>query len=1132
MCGALWKSVGEKPQGTGSEALRQFLVQTTPPRRTVLILGGVHLLPQDAFSCLLDVLQEARDKGLFGKHISALLAGTDDFLESIWSENSPYHFAARKRVIGFDRERFDQYVARHAVHQSTAEEFRAALYEVTDGHPGLLRGILQFLDDLPENGSPRYETRQDLERVLGEFIIDRGRILPEIQNMFSELQSSNELFSAFIEATRSDKPKLPADPILRERLYLLGLWERSRGQVRVPLYERVLTHYLPDRAIADIFSAQQQWKKAYEFFERQRSARKLPNIPRDPLIRRSVERRIEQQLRELENSTASNVTGFFAKTVEMALDFDVVTSWRWGISADVGGSRWEESGERSGTYGRQIEKQLPLPDEVARAETPVFRRDDDALGAGVLVPSPTPEDTPLFFHLHRLKTETRIDTEQSRRLERICGTFAGAYRVARQSEYARDRARRRRKESQILDALSHLLVEKPNTMELVRLAAKRMVSDLGYRRIVIGLVDEIRCEVKDVVSATAENVSPLDGRRIEGMRRWALDEIDDIQPAVVRTGQAMVLFDAQHTVLADREITETFDIRGLAVIPMISEGRVVGTLHVERTDQRAPTAEEAKELQEFADHLARMVLQCRWHHLLLDSLVSSEDPILLVSPTGNILFANSGFAPLVDVEANKWYGEDGPVCPDKDTTGDCCFVHEALRTEQSIRRFDKRGDTEVTVDCVRDWEGRVIGAVERRLSHAGLLHLNHAAAKLTLAFDDRDAGEIVVRTAVEMGFPFARFYRIYEPQGKPRTLRSFVQFGMDDEGKAAAFDDGRIDAPEPPDRPSNQDYRWLCIHRNQKLVFEHAPDKCGVHLYVVDESRPAIPEVTVREMPHANDLDKKAGDVWIDVPVSVRGELFGKVTVGLPKAWSTMACDALGLLAEHGAAAIARIGQRERERRFLHLASHDLRSPLMAVAELAKIAIASPSESILQTMAEEAQEVVENATELLSYLDAGVSAPSERQRVDMVGFVALIDRLYARRMQQEGRQWTAKTEPKTENATVLANPFDLHLVVTNALDNSLRITSNGDKIGIEVSADDTCVRMKISDTGEGMQEETRERMNDIISGAVREDRHERQHMGVQSMRQFCESHGAEISFRHGSPRGTILEITLRRIARV
>ncbi len=178
---------------------------------------------------------------------------------------------------------------------------------------------------------------------------------------------------------------------------------------------------------------------------------------------------------------------------------------------------------------------------------------------------------------------TDVERERSV-LAALAGHAAVALRNARRHEQTERRLGETAALLQIAEVVNSQLELKPALREV----ARRTAQLLGFDRCSVFLWKDGRA--KPVMSQFADGRSdPSLWAAFGRIGQFRVDEIPALAEAV-RRAAPLVIEDAQSSPLVSRWWAETFDLQSVLVVPLIRQDRVIGVLHLDKTDA-APVAE-------------------------------------------------------------------------------------------------------------------------------------------------------------------------------------------------------------------------------------------------------------------------------------------------------------------------------------------------------------------------------------------------------------------------------------------------------------------------------------------------------------------------------------------------------------
>ena len=214
-------------------------------------------------------------------------------------------------------------------------------------------------------------------------------------------------------------------------------------------------------------------------------------------------------------------------------------------------------------------------------------------------------------------------------------------------------------------------------------------------------------------------------------------------------------------------------------------------------------------------------------------------------------------------------------------------------------------------------------------------------------------------------------------------------------------------------------------------------------------------------------------------------------------------------------------------RDFVANVSHELRTPLTSISGYAETLLTDPpdaetSRRFLETIhgnARRMQRLVDDLLDL-SRLEAGRWQP-EKSDVDAAALAREIWNGLADRRDARGIVFEATAAP---DLRLSADPDALRHILTNLLDNSLRHTPAGGRIGVTVRADGAGVALDVSDTGRGIG---REHLPRIFERFYRADASRSREeggtgLGLAIVKHLVEGHGGRVAAESEPGRGTTI----------
>ena len=216
--------------------------------------------------------------------------------------------------------------------------------------------------------------------------------------------------------------------------------------------------------------------------------------------------------------------------------------------------------------------------------------------------------------------------------------------------------------------------------------------------------------------------------------------------------------------------------------------------------------------------------------------------------------------------------------------------------------------------------------------------------------------------------------------------------------------------------------------------------------------------------------------------------------------------------------------------------SHDLRTPLASLRGyietlLVKSGGIPPSDlqshlKIALRQADQLGRLIDALFEL-ARLESGMVVPV----IEAVSIAELLQDVALRfRLQAESRGVELRTLLDTRGILALADVGLIERAIGNLIENALRHTPHGGQVRMEMSVEDTAVRVRVVDTGEGIEASNMPRILDrFISLRDPKDR-SRAGLGLSIVQRIMTLHGQTVSVLSQRGVGTTVEITLERTA--
>lgn len=216
--------------------------------------------------------------------------------------------------------------------------------------------------------------------------------------------------------------------------------------------------------------------------------------------------------------------------------------------------------------------------------------------------------------------------------------------------------------------------------------------------------------------------------------------------------------------------------------------------------------------------------------------------------------------------------------------------------------------------------------------------------------------------------------------------------------------------------------------------------------------------------------------------------------------------------------------------------SHELKTPIAVILNQAKMLLSSIKSNRKRIDSERVEMILQSADQLLTRVnDILELARAESGRIEVsLSDVALHELLgfldpTIRGLASAGGH-TVETSLPDELPRVRADPSRLKDVVMNLVDNAVKYTPAGGKIGLSVAASNGRVELSVTDSGPGIPREVGNRIFEPFYRVpgIRTQRGEpATGLGLALSKRLVEAQGGKISFESRRGRGTTFTVSLR-----
>jgi len=225
----------------------------------------------------------------------------------------------------------------------------------------------------------------------------------------------------------------------------------------------------------------------------------------------------------------------------------------------------------------------------------------------------------------------------------------------------------------------------------------------------------------------------------------------------------------------------------------------------------------------------------------------------------------------------------------------------------------------------------------------------------------------------------------------------------------------------------------------------------------------------------------------------------------------------------------------ELRRELIANVSHDLRTPLTSLlgyieTALVKAPVVAISEltahlTVALRQAEQLGRLIEALFEL-----ARLESGSVAVKIEPVSIAELLQDIGMRfRLSAEAGQLKLSTRLDTSGVLVNADVALIERVISNLLENAIRHTPEHGEVRLEMVAEDSSVRVRISDTGRGIDPEHLPRIFDRFKGTRASADRNRAGLGLPIVKRIIDLHSQRVTITSEKNVGTTVEFTLARV---
>jgi PAS domain S-box-containing protein len=220
---------------------------------------------------------------------------------------------------------------------------------------------------------------------------------------------------------------------------------------------------------------------------------------------------------------------------------------------------------------------------------------------------------------------------------------------------------------------------------------------------------------------------------------------------------------------------------------------------------------------------------------------------------------------------------------------------------------------------------------------------------------------------------------------------------------------------------------------------------------------------------------------------------------------------------------------------FLATLSHELRTPLNAIhgwAQILKLRAALPADlaqgvAVIERNARAQGHIIDDLLDMSAIISGKVRL--EPQRLDLAEAVRAAARSAAPTAAVKDLKLQTRLPP--HGAAINGDANRLQQVLWNLLSNAIKFTPSGGRVDVTLDEEDAGYRVRVADTGEGIEPEFQPHIFDRFrqADASKARRHGGLGLGLAIVKQLVELHGGSVQAEsEGANRGATFTVTLPR----
>jgi len=221
---------------------------------------------------------------------------------------------------------------------------------------------------------------------------------------------------------------------------------------------------------------------------------------------------------------------------------------------------------------------------------------------------------------------------------------------------------------------------------------------------------------------------------------------------------------------------------------------------------------------------------------------------------------------------------------------------------------------------------------------------------------------------------------------------------------------------------------------------------------------------------------------------------------------------------------------------FVSMVAHEVKSPLAAIEGYLNLLLGGglendpeKSREMLSRTLLRAGKLREMISELLSLraIETG-HFDIKRSPIDLIRVVEEAVQANVEKAREQDIELSSKLDKPSEDAKVLADRNAILTVMKNLLDNAIKYTPSGGRVGIELRVDDSFVKIIVSDTGIGIAPDLKDKIFDEffrvrneltahIAGTG---------LGLSLVRRLVDMHNGRITVESEPGKGSVFEVKI------